>query len=55
MNRDELAKFLLAAQQVVEANTGSPEEARSFLEREGYLNEDGSVTDHYKSAHSNND
>lgn len=55
MNKDELAKFLVAAQQVSEANTVSPEAARSFLEREGYLNEDGSVADHYKSARFNRD
>jgi len=55
MNKDELAKFLAAAQQVSEANTASPAAARSFLESEGYLNKDGSVVDHYKSAHSDRD
>jgi hypothetical protein len=52
VNREELAKFMVAIQQVREANTASPEAARSFLECEGYLNKDGTVTDHYKSAES---
>jgi hypothetical protein len=50
MNKEELAKFLAAAQQVGEANTASQEAARSFLESEGYLKKDGTVADHYKSA-----
>jgi len=52
VSKEELAKFLAAVKQVREANTASPEAARSFLEKEGYLNKDGSVADPYKSAQS---
>jgi hypothetical protein len=50
MSKEELEKFLAAIKQVGAANTASPEAARNFLEKAGYLNKDGSVADPYKSA-----
>jgi hypothetical protein len=50
MTKDELAKFVKAAEQVGQANTASPEAARAFLQKEGYLNTDGSVAAPYQSA-----
>ena len=52
MSREELAKFLAAVERVHESIMASPEAARDFLKKSGYLNEDGSVSDHYKSAQS---
>ena len=50
MSKEELEKFLAAMKKLRSANTASPEAARSFLEREGYLKSDGSVAEPYKSA-----
>jgi hypothetical protein len=50
MSKEDLEKFLVAVKQVSEANTSSPEAARTFLKKEGYLNKDGSVADPYPSA-----
>ena len=50
MSKEELAEFLAAAEQVRKLIAASPEAARDFLQKSGYLNEDGSVADHYKSA-----
>jgi hypothetical protein len=52
VSEEDLAKFLAAMKQVGAANTASPEAARSFLEKAGYLNKDGSVAYPYKSAQS---
>jgi hypothetical protein len=52
MSKEELAKFLAAVEQVHESIMASPEAAREFLQKAGYLNEDGSIADHYKSAQS---
>jgi hypothetical protein len=52
MSKEELAKFLAAVEQVRESIAASPEAARDFLQKGGYLNEDGSIADHYKSAQS---
>jgi hypothetical protein len=52
MSKEELAKFLAAVQQVCESIAASPEAARDSLQKGGYLNEDGSIADHYKSAQS---
>jgi len=50
MNKEDLAEFLAAVAQVSEVNTASPQAARKFLEKAGYLNRDGSIADPYKSA-----
>ena len=50
MSEEDLAKFLAAIKQVDAAIAASPEAARNFLEKAGYLNKDGSVADPYKSA-----
>ena len=50
MSKEELAKFLAAAEQIRELIAASPEAARDFLQKSGYLNEDGTISDHYKSA-----
>jgi hypothetical protein len=55
MSKEDLAKFLAAVKQVGAANTASPEAARNFLEKEGYLNKDGSIAAPYKSAQSSKD
>jgi hypothetical protein len=55
MTKEELAEFLAAVEQVRETVTASPEAARDFLKKAGYLNQDGSVSDHYKSAQSSQD
>ena len=52
MSKEELAKFLAAVEQIRELNTASPEAARDFLEKEGYLNKDGSIAAPYRSAQS---
>jgi hypothetical protein len=52
MSKEDLVKFLAAVKQVSAANTASPEAARSFLEKEGYLNKDGSIATPFKSAQS---
>ena len=52
MNKEELAQFLAAMKQVREANTATPETARLFLQKEGYLEKDGSVAEYYSSAQS---
>lgn len=52
MTKEDLAKFLEAAEQIRKTATASPEAARDFLKKSGYLNEDGSISDHYKSAQS---
>jgi hypothetical protein len=55
MSQEELAKFLAAAEQVRELIAASPEAAIKMLQEEGYLNPDGSISDHYKSAQSQGD
>jgi hypothetical protein len=50
MSKEELAEFLAAAEQFRELIMASPEAARDSLQKAGYLNEDGSIADHYKSA-----
>ena len=52
MSEEELAKFLAVVEQISQANTASPEAARDFLKKSGYLNEDGSVAAHYTTAQS---
>lgn len=52
MSKEELAQFLEAMKQVREANTATPETARLFLQKEGYLEKDGSVAEYYSSAQS---
>ena len=50
MSKEDLANFLAAVAQVSKFNTASPQAARKFLEKAGYLNKDGSIADPYKSA-----
>lgn len=50
MSKEELAQFLDAMKQVREANASTPETARLFLQKEGYLEKDGSVAEYYSSA-----
>jgi hypothetical protein len=54
MSEEELAKFLAVVEQIREANTASPEAARNFLKKSGYLNKDGSIAAHYTTAQSSN-
>jgi len=50
MSREELAKFLAAVAQIHESIAASPGAARDVLEKEGYLNKDGSIAAPYRSA-----
>mgnify|MGYP001809947709 CR=1 FL=1 len=48
MSKDELQKFLKAADEFTRKATVSPEKARAVLVEEGIYKRDGQLTDSYK-------
>jgi hypothetical protein len=50
MSRQELQEFLDAMARLRTANTASPQRARDFLKKEGFLTEEGVVAEPYASS-----
>ena len=49
MTQEELKEFLAAMARVRAVHMATPEKARKFLMEEGVIDENGKLTEHYKS------